>query len=120
MVTLGGGASLRLEPASYCPPVPIEVIHDEAPTRIFLSVNEPAPSRLETPNARLVIRADGSVEDVRLDGSSGLAQLDQIIFERTRRRTYQPALLDGLPVSVTMKVRSDGCGRCAFSGVIVR
>ncbi len=99
LITLGQPLGLEVEAATYCPPVSTAAPRERlAP--ITITSTQPTPGRLRAPNLRLIIAADGSVESVELDSSTGLAEMDEEIKRHTKAKTFRPAILDGLAIRV--------------------
>jgi TonB family protein len=97
-VTVGGPPAVRLEVASYCEPEPGPGARGVE--RVTVYSTSPPPSVIHPPRIRFLVRADGSVEDVRVEVGSGQDELDRSVVERTRQQRFKPALLDGIPISV--------------------
>ena len=53
---------------------------------------------------RVLVGADGTVEDAKVEGSSGSQRLDQAAVELVRGWRYQPAIRDGIAVAARFPV----------------
>ena len=97
LLTLGQPIGLNAEPASYCPPTRRE--QPSGPMReLIATTTEPAPATIRIPPAIVMVGPDGQVEQVDLERSSGVRDLDEAQIRRIKTWTFHPALVDGFPV----------------------
>ena len=86
--------------STFCPPVPRD------PSAIRSALNAVAGSGVRQFHATIhvVVRADGSVGELQMEGTTFNPQLDQIIRQAVSATRFYPPLIDRIPMAVALQI----------------